>query len=177
MIKHFSVLLLIVCCILSASTAQTQVDNGFIVKVGDKAPDFSTKLTNGKTFKLSEHRGKIIMLQFTASWCSVCRKEMPFIENDIWLKLKDKKFTLIGLDRDEPMDVALAFEKQMKISYPLGLDPGADIFGLYALKTSGVTRNVIIDEHGKIIFLSRLFEIQEFNTMKDVIFQAVKRLE
>jgi peroxiredoxin len=177
MIKHFSVLLLIVCCILSASTAQTHVDNGFIVKVGDKAPDFSTKLTNGKTFKLSEHRGKIIMLQFTASWCSVCRKEMPFIENDIWLKLKDKKFTLIGLDRDEPMDVALAFEKQMKISYPLGLDPGADIFGLYALKTSGVTRNVIIDEHGKIIFLSRLFEIQEFNTMKDVIFQAVKRLE
>ena len=59
---------------------------GYIVKVGDTAPDFEMKLTDGRKVKLSELKGKVVMLQFTASWCGVCRKEMPFIEKDIWLK-------------------------------------------------------------------------------------------
>ena len=59
---------------------------GYIVKVGEMAPDFTVKLTDGKSITLSELRGKVVMLQFTASWCGVCRKEMPFIEKDIWLK-------------------------------------------------------------------------------------------
>ena len=58
---------------------QTKDDRAYFVKVGDKAPNFTIKLTNGKTMKLSDLRGKVVMLQFTASWCSVCRKEMPFI--------------------------------------------------------------------------------------------------
>ena len=52
------------------------------------------------------------MLQFTASWCGVCRKEMPFIEKDIWLKHKSNPdFMLIGIDRDEPLEKVIAFGK------------------------------------------------------------------
>lgn len=159
-------------------TAQSnEKNNGYLVSVGETAPDFSAKLADGKSFRLSENRGKIVMLQFTASWCSVCRKEMPFIEKDIWEKLKEEKFVLIGLDRDEPLDVVLKFQQQMKITYPLALDPAADIFGLYADLKAGVTRNVIIDETGKIIFLSRLFKEEEFKEMTEVIFEAVARLQ
>lgn len=50
---------------------------GYIVKVGEPAPDFTITLTDGKQMKLSELSGKVVMLQFTASWCGVCRKEMP----------------------------------------------------------------------------------------------------
>jgi hypothetical protein len=63
----------------------------------------------------------------------------------------------------------------MKISYPLALDPGADIFALFALKKAGVTRNVIIDRKGKIIFLTRLFEREEFDEMKKVIFTELAK--
>ena len=67
------------------------------------APDFEMSLTDGTKVKLSSLRGKVVMLQFTASWCGVCRKEMPFIESDIWQKHKDnKQFALYGIDRDEP---------------------------------------------------------------------------
>ena len=57
-------------------------DTGYIVKVGQVAPDFTVTLTDGRTVTLSDFRGKVVMLQFTASWCGVCRKEMPFIEKD-----------------------------------------------------------------------------------------------
>ena len=64
-------------------------DNEYLVKVGDIAPDFTLELTDGSTFTLSEQRGKVVMLQFTAGWCGVCRKEMPFIERDIWQRHKN----------------------------------------------------------------------------------------
>ena len=106
---------------------------GYIVREGDEAPDFTVTLTNGKQVTLSSLRGKVVMLQFTASWCGVCRKEMPFIEKDIWQKHQaNDRFVLIGIDRDEPLDKVIAFGKAVGVTYPLGLDPGADIFAKYA---------------------------------------------
>ena len=52
-------------------------DDGYLVRVGDKAPDFTIREDGGKTYRLSDLKGKVVMLQFTASWCSVCRTEMP----------------------------------------------------------------------------------------------------
>lgn len=72
-----------------ADAISVQADStGYIVRVGEMAPDFTITLTDGKQVSLSSLRGKVVMLQFTASWCGVCRKEMPFIEKDIWLKHK-----------------------------------------------------------------------------------------
>ena len=61
---------------------------GYIVRVGDVAPEMELELTDGQKVKLSDLRGMVVMLQFTASGCGVCRKEMPFIESDIWQKHK-----------------------------------------------------------------------------------------
>lgn len=149
--------------------------DGYYVKVGDKAPNFKIIEDGGREYMLSDLRGKVVMLQFTASWCGVCRKEMPYIEDEIWLKGKNEGLVVIGIDRDEPLETVKKFKDQMKISYPLALDPGADIFGLYAEKKAGVTRNVIIDRNGKIIFLTRLFEKEEFNHMKEVIFKELQK--
>ncbi len=144
-------------------------DEGYIVKAGDMAPDFVINEAGGKSYKLSSLRGKVVMLQFTASWCSVCRQEMPFIEKEIWQPGKNSGLVLVGIDRDEPVDKVLKFKKDIKVTYPLALDPGADIFGLYALKEAGVTRNVIINRSGKIIFLTRLFDRKEFDKMKKAV--------
>jgi peroxiredoxin len=142
---------------------------GFIVNIGDSAPDFSMKLTTGETLQLSELKGSIVILQFTASWCSVCRLEMPHLEEDIWKKYKDKNVVLIGIDRDEALETVINFKKQMKTTYPLALDPGAKIFSLYAEKDSGVTRNIVIDQSGEIVFLTRLFEENEYKQMLKII--------
>lgn len=149
----------------SASPAESG-DRGYIVKVGDTAPDFTLKTTDNKTVKLSDLRGKTVMLQFTASWCGVCRKEMPFIERDIWQKHRtNKAFALYGIDRDEPVDTVLGFVKKTGITYPMLLDPGADVFALYAEREAGITRNVLINGEGKIVMLTRLYNEEEFASL------------
>lgn len=154
---------------------QTVYPNGYLVKVGDTAPDFTIVEAGNKSYNLSDLKGKVVMLQFTASWCSVCRKEMPHIESEIWIPGKSKGLIVIGIDRDEPEQTVVKFGKDMGVTYPLALDPGASIFSLYAQKEAGVTRNVIIDRDGKIIFLTRLYEPEEFEKMKGVIFNELER--
>ena len=155
--------------------SQTVDDRAYLVKVGDVAPNFTMKLTDGKSVKLSDLKGKVVMLQFTASWCSVCRKEMPFIEKDIWQKHKQNpNFILLAIDRDEPLETVLKFAKSIPITYPIGLDPKADIFALYAVRESGITRNVIVDTTGKIVMLTRLYNAEEFKKMTELIDTLLK---
>lgn len=170
-----SVLLILFTAIYAFPQQKTVYKDDYLVKVGDMAPDFAINEAGGKSYKLSDLRGKVVMLQFTASWCSVCRQEMPFIEKEIWVAGKASGLAVIGIDRDEPVDKVNKFSSDMKITYPLALDPGADIFALYALREAGVTRNVIIDRSGRIIFLTRLFTREEFDRMKTAIFAELSK--
>ena len=139
---------------------------GYIVRVGDIAPELEMELTDGQKVKLSDLRGKVVMLQFTASWCGVCRKEMPFIESDIWQKHKaNPNFALYGVDRDESVETVKAFAEKTGVTYPLALDPGADHFAKYADRKAGITRNVLIDKTGKIVMLTRLYNEEEFASL------------
>ncbi len=154
----------------------TSDNRGYILKVGDMAPDFLIELVNGEKFKLSSLKGKVVMLQFTASWCSVCRKEMPFIESDIWQKHKDdKNFALYGIDLKESPEVTSNFQKEMKITYPITLDITGEKFALYTEPNAGVTRNIIINRDGKIIMLTRLYDPIEFNALVKLINEELKK--
>lgn len=145
-------------------------ENEYIVKVGDVAPDFTLELTDGTKFTLSEHRGKVVMLQFTAGWCGVCRKEMPFIERDIWQRHKENSdFVLVGIDREETKEQIDAFIQKVGTTYPIAMDTNADVFASYALRNSGITRNVLIGKDGRIVMLTRLFNENEFNSLVERI--------
>ncbi len=150
-------------------------DYGYIVKIGQQMPEIEMTLTDGTKVTTADLKGKVTMLQFTASWCGVCRREMPHIEKQIWQKHKNNSdFTLIGIDMDEPLETVKKFAKDMKITYPLALDPGGKIFYTFAAKGAGVTRNVIIDRSGKIVYMTRLFKEEEFNEMVEVIKMLLK---
>ena len=145
-------------------------EHDYLVKVGDMAPDFSLPMTDGTTFTLSKQRGKVVMLQFTASWCGVCRKEMPHIESEIWQRHKDNaNFVLVGVDREETKDVVDAYTKKVGTTYPMALDTAANAFASYALRQSGITRNVLIDRDGKIVKLTRLYNEAEFSELVQAI--------
>lgn len=162
---------------MPASAQETTPDSvGYIVRIGQEAPDFTARRTDGTSFKLSDCRGKVVMLQFTASWCGVCRKEMPFIERDIWARHKgNPDFVLIGIDRDEPLETVLQFAKTTGVTYPMALDPGADIFALYATREAGITRNVLVDRDGRIVKMTRLYNEAEFGSLVEAIDKLLKK--
>ena len=154
----------------NAKTAQVVYENDYIVKVGDLAPDFTLQLTDGSTFTLSQQRGKVVMLQFTAGWCGVCRKEMPHIESEIWQPHKENSdFVLVGIDREETLEDILPFIEGVGTTYPIAMDTNADVFAQYALRESGITRNILIDRDGRIVMLTRLFKEDEFAALVETI--------
>ena len=93
-IKFLSIIFVL--CI--SLVARAQDTRGYKLKVGDKAPNFELQTSDGDKIMLDELKGKVVMLQFTATWCRVCIEEMPHIESEIWNKLKDNKnFALYGV--------------------------------------------------------------------------------
>ncbi|MBO7302402.1 MAG: TlpA family protein disulfide reductase [Bacteroidaceae bacterium] len=173
--RGFLLMMMTAVAIIYSSKANAQenvtvYEHDYIVKVGDTAPDFTLELTNGEKFTLSDHKGKVVMLQFTAGWCGVCRKEMPHIEREIWQRHKDnKEFVLIGIDREETKEDIIPFIEKVGTTYPIAMDTNADVFASYALRTSGITRNILIDRDGKIVMLTRLFKEDEFASLVNKI--------
>lgn len=156
---------------IKSALAQPVADaTGYIVRVGQQAPDFCVTQTDGSKFCLSQQRGKVVLLQFTASWCGVCRKEMKQALEPLYQRLKDNPdFMMLGIDRDEPLDTVLGFIKQTGVTYRLALDPGAETYVKYALKESGITRNCLIDREGRIVHLTRLYNEEEFAALVESI--------
>jgi|TARA_B110000977_G_scaffold194788_1_gene272032 peroxiredoxin len=165
--RKISLLLL---TLLSFQTfAQNMDERGYIVSKGEKTPSFELQLLSGETITNEMLLGKVVVLQFTASWCSVCRKEMPHLESDVWQQFKEDDFLLVGIDLKEDEATTRAFIKTIGTTYPIALDLDGSLFALFAGPKQGVTRNIVIDKKGVISYLTRLYEREEFEEMITVI--------
>lgn len=159
-----------------AKTPAEPGDRGYIVAVGDTAPDFTLNLDNGSSFTLSQHRGQVVMLQFTASWCGICRKEMPHIESDIWQRFgSNSDFVLIGIDREETPEKVAMLKEKTGVTYPIAYDTDGSAFRLYAHPEAGITRNILVDRDGRIAMLTRRFEQQEFDSLCSKIAHLIEK--
>jgi len=155
--------------------AQDMDKRGYIVSEGQQAPNFELTLLSGETLSNESLMGKVVVLQFTASWCSVCRNEMPHLESEVWQEFKNYDFILIGIDLKEDEVTTKAFIKDIGTTYPVALDLDGSLFNLFAGPKQGVTRNIVIDKTGTISFLTRLYEREEFEEMISVIELELKK--
>lgn len=171
--KKLVVVILFFCVQLSFS--QEEIHRGYKVKVGDMSPQISLSLLDGTAITNKSLEGKVVVLQFTASWCSVCRKEMPHLEKEVWQRFKNDDFILIGIDLKEKTEKVKRFIDQMKVTYPIAIDADGSLFESFTLPRAGVTRNIVLNKEGKIIFLTRLYKVEEFNKMIEVIDNELKK--
>ncbi len=154
---------------------QEDPTRGYKVKVGEQAPELTFTLLDGTKHTNQSLKGKVVVLQFTASWCVVCRKEMPHLEKEVWQKFKNEDFILIGIDLKEDLKKVKRFIAQMEVTYPFTIDADGAMFESFTLPNAGVTRNIVLDKNGKIIFLSRLYEEKEFAEMIAIIDAELKK--
>lgn len=154
--------------------AQNHLNRGYKVKVGDQAPKIDLKLLDGKIINNENIKGKVVVFQFTASWCSVCVKEMPHLEKEVWQRFKDDEFLLIGVDLMEDLEVVEEFILKTEVTYPFTIDKDGAFFELFTLPNAGVTRNIVIDQKGEMSFLTRLYDKDEFAQMIEHIDKLLK---
>jgi peroxiredoxin len=110
--------------------------------------DVSLQDLNGRTVKLSEFKGKIVFLNFWASWCQACRDEMPLMEK-LYNKLKKMDFAMLAVSLPEPESVVKDFFAENKLSFMALLDPEEKARSLFGVTTIPTT--FILDKEGRII--------------------------
>lgn len=117
--------------------------------VGDIAPDFELPTLDGEPVRLSSFRGKVLLLNFWATWCGPCRKEMPHLQR-LHEEFSEDRFALIGVVDEKPEEVR-QFLAEREITYPSLFDKQHDVFHLYGV--TGIPMTVVIDTDGKIVAL------------------------
>jgi peroxiredoxin len=148
---------------------QNETNRGYKVSVGDPLPALEMNMRNGEVWTNKNLENKVVVIQFTGSWCSVCRREMPELEEKVWQEFKNEDFLLIGVDTKEPKEKVDRFIEKMEVTYPISYDSDGKIFSDFTIEGAGVTRNIVVDKNGKIVFLTRLYEEKEFNSMIQII--------
>jgi DsbE subfamily thiol:disulfide oxidoreductase len=94
------------------------------------APEFTLLNPAGKKVALKDFRGKLVLLNFWATWCDPCREEMPSMER-LYRRFKDKGFVIVGVNVKDRRNDALSFLKELNITFPIVLDPDGQIGLLY----------------------------------------------
>jgi len=97
------------------------------------AEDFSLPMPGGGTFKLAEHRGKVVMINFWATWCPPCLEEMPAMER-LYRKQKDTGFTMVAISVDSDGAKIAPFVSEHKLTFPIALDPKMELANGYAVR-------------------------------------------
>jgi peroxiredoxin len=144
-------LVLALCCmgmaVVPSPRAAAHVDTARSLAVGDLAPDWTLSDAQGKTHSLADYRGKIIVLDFWASWCSKCAKLMPKLEK-LHQKYKDRGVVVLGVNSFETGDPVTAMNKN-RLTYKLLLK-GEDIAAAYGITT--VPAIYVIGVDGKVLY-------------------------
>ena len=157
----------------SAQTAQPSVESTTIVKEGAQAPDFTVEMFDGTKVTLSELKGKVVLVNFWATWCPPCRNELARVEKEIIERFKGQEFVFLPISRGESKEKVAEFRNKMGYTFPMGLDTTQAIFKKYA--TNYIPRNFLVDREGKVVKASVGYDDAEFAALVKLIEKEIKK--
>ena len=146
---------------------QPQQQQG-VLAVGDAAPEFTLKDADGKDHKLSDYKGKVVLLDFWATWCPPCRAAMPGVQK-LHEKFKGKPVEVIGVNTSENKD-PVAYMKEKKFTYGLLLN-GETIGDKYGIQ--GIPAFFIISPEGKLLWTQVGYDPAGEKEAEEVIAKAI----
>ncbi len=129
--------------------------------VGAPAPDFALKTLDGPNMRLQEQRGKVVLINFWATWCGPCRQEIPHL-NRIADKYRSAGLVLMGVNIDDDVRKAAEVADKLKVSFPVLLDTGKSVSKLYNLNAMPST--LVVDRSGRVRYLHRGYQDGYENT-------------
>lgn len=164
--------ILLGCCLAFTAQAQENASKPkpqvTLVTQGMQAPDFKYETVKGKYQKISDLKGKLVLINFFATWCGPCKAELPKIQSEIWDKNKEnQKFVMLTFGREHTWAEVDKFKKDNQFRFPFYPDPKRAIFDQFA--TQNIPRSFLLDEDGKVIFTSEGFNETQFGELVKLI--------
>ena len=127
---------------------------------GAEAPDFTVEMIDGSKVALSELRGKVVLLNFWATWCPPFREELSHVQQQVIDRFAGEEFVFLPISRGEERAAVEAFRAKTGYAFPMGLDTDETIYKRYA--TRFIPRNFLIDRTGRVVKATVGYDDEEF---------------
>lgn len=114
-----------------------------------QAPSFTLKDIDDKTHKLEDYRGRVVVVNFWATWCPPCRREMPSMEQ-AWHKLKQHNIEMLAINVGEDADTIFTFTADYPVTFPLLMDRDSSVISAWPVK--GLPTTFVVDKQGQIVY-------------------------
>lgn len=150
-------------------------DTTVLVRVGDKAPDFTVEMFDGAEISLEALRGKVVLLNFWATWCPPCREELTHVQKEIIDRFEGRPFVFLPVSRGESREAVAAFREKTGYAFPMGLDSLRTVYDRYA--SNFIPRNFLIGPDGKVVFSAVGYDEEEFRELILAIEEALAKAE
>ncbi len=144
-----------------------------LVRAGMEAPDFTVAMIDGSEVTLSKLRGRVVLVNFWATWCPPCRAELARVQRDLIDRFAGKPFTFLPISRGETRETVEAFRAKTGYAFPMGLDPQQTIYGRYA--ANYIPRNFLIDAEGRCVSAVIGYTPAEFEALTAKIEELLAR--
>lgn len=155
---------------------EEQVDRAIVestlVRGGDMAPDFRVEMLSGERIALSSLRGKVVLLNFWATWCPPCREELSHVQGEIIDRFKDKPFVFLPVSRGEQRKTVERFIANTGYKFEVALDPHQEVYRKYA--TNYIPRNFLIGADGRVLYVSVGYDEADFKELIAHIAEALQ---
>ena len=150
-----------------------QPDSITYTQVGDLAPAFKVTTIDGKELDILKLKGKVVLINFFAIWCSPCMAEMPHLEKEIWQKYRKRgDFVVLAIGREHTTEQLIKFNQKKKFTFYIAPDHKRGVYSLFAKKM--IPRNYLIDREGKIAYQAIGYNQKEFEHLQKKIKELLK---
>ncbi|TSA28839.1 MAG: TlpA family protein disulfide reductase [Ignavibacteriales bacterium] len=170
--KSNAAIILLLFLFSTITFAQDDLESTTLLKVGNNLPSFTTQSLSGKTFSSDELKGKVVLINFWATWCPPCKAELPLLQKNICEKINNKNFFVLAISRGEAIDTVKKFINKFNYTFPVYLDKDTKVYKLFASKY--IPRNFVISKNGKVKMATVGFNKEEFEKMIRLIEKELK---